>query len=443
MKEAYIVQGGKPLKGEIIIEGAKNAAIKLMIAALLFEGDVIIEKVPRILDVDYLLKLIHKLGADAYFKHKNTLVINKKGMNTARLDLYFASKIRSSFLMFAPLLYAFERAEIPNPGGCRLGARSIDRIINAMQQLSIKIEYNLNEEYYISTLLKMPQGTCIFEKPSHTGTELLLMIAAKSPNEIIITNASTEPEVDDMIKFLNKGGACIKRKGNAIVSKGSSVLKQKEPHQLMGDRLVAATYAVSGVVTKGNVVVKGIDHKLMQPLNNYFLKANVGIEILEEQTIRYFYKGDFHVVDKVSTDVYPGFMTDIQPLWALLMTQANGSSIIQERLFENRFSYVEEIKKLGAVISFIDIPVENPETFYLFNYDKTKIYPHQAIKIQGPTPFHNGVLQMMDIRAGATVALAALMAEGESVVHGIQHMQRGYANITENLIALGADIKEI
>lgn len=443
MKDAYIVQGGKPLKGEIMIDGAKNAAIKLMIAALLFDGDVVLERVPRILDVDYLLKLINKLGADAYFKNENTLIINKNAMNTSRLDLYFASKIRSSFLMFAPLLYTFGKAEIPNPGGCRLGARSIDRIINAMQQLGISIDYNEEDSYYIASLDKMPEGTCVFEKPSHTGTELLLMIAAKSPNEIIIKNASTEPEVDDMIKFLNHGGTSIVRKGTDIVVKGNPTLKQRKPHQLMGDRLVAATYAVSGVVTKGNVILKGIDQELMQPLNNYFLKANVGIEILDKQTIRYFYKGSFHAVEKVVTDVYPGFMTDVQPLWALLMTQAKGTSIIQERLFENRFSYVQEIKKLGADISFIHVAVDNPEKFYLFNYDKTKNYPHQAIQIQGDTPFHNGVLQMMDIRAGATVAIAALMAEGESVVHGIQHMQRGYANITENLIALGADIKEI
>lgn len=441
-KNTYIVQGGKKLQGEVYIEGAKNAAIKLMIGALLFDGDVVIENVPTILDVEHLIALLRELDVNVTHQAEHTLIINKKNLKLDRVNLYYASKIRSSFLLLAPLLYHFGRAYIPNPGGCKLGARSIDRIIDAAKMLNIKVDYNESEEYYHASLEKgQPRGVCRFEKTTHTGTELLLLIAAKTSHEVVIENASLEPEIDDLILFLNEGGANIKRNGRNIICQGATKLVQKKPFKLMGDRLVAGTYAIATLATKGSVVIQGVDKAIMAPIDSYLAQVGALIEYIAQDRIKYTYTQPIRSMS-VTTDVYPGFMTDIQPLWALLMTQAEGDTIIHERLFENRFSYVEELNKLGADIKFVHLPVGNPEKYYYFNYQSDKKY-QQAIFIQGPKKLNNGALQMMDIRAGATVAIASLLCEGESVVHGIHHMKRGYPKITEKLKALGAEIKEI
>ncbi len=441
MENAYIIKGGKPLKGDVQLSGAKNVALKTIIASLLFEGDVVLKNVPRINDVTELLHLIKKLGGKVNFTDTNTLVLNADNLKSNKVDMLHGSKIRTSFMMFAPLLYKFKKAYIPNPGGCRLGARSIDRVIDGMTALGITTAYDSSTGYYYSEMKSLPHGFYRFQKPSHTGTELLIMIGLLSNEEIVIENAALEPEIDDLIQMLNEGGADIKRDGEKIMVKKNHVLKQTKPYQIMTDRNEAMTYAVAGIATKGDVTVIGIERYLLDGFIEKLVEAGGGYDQRDALHHRFYYKGPLKSVSIV-TGPYPGFMTDWQPLWAVLMTQSQGETDIHERVFENRFSFVDELKKLGANIKFINIPVSNPSEFYFFNYKVGQQY-HQAIRIYGSQALHNGVMQIADMRAGATLAIAALMTEGESVIHGASNVERGYEDFVGKVKKLGGTIRKI
>ncbi len=441
MEDAYIIQGGKTLKGTVQLSGAKNVALKTIIASLLFEGDVILNNIPRINDVIELVHLITNLGGKASFTGKNTIVLNSSSLNSNKVDLLHGSKIRTSFMMFAPLLYKFKEAFIPNPGGCRLGARPIDRVVDGMKALGVDVGYNSETGYYQAKKNKSIGGTYTFAKSSHTGTELLIMIGLLSEDHIVINGAAMEPEIDDLIDFLVEGGAKITREKDVITVYGSQHLKQTKPYTIMPDRIEAMTYAVLGILTKGDITISSIAIDTIQSFIDYLKEAGGGVEQIENNGWRFFYKGNLKSVD-ITTSPYPGFLTDWQPLAAILMTQAEGESIIHEKIFENRFSYVSELRKLGAIIDFQEVKVENPSDFYHFNYDPSHTY-HQAIKVTGPQKFHNGVVTISDIRAGVTLAIAALMAPGESIVNGASVTERGYEDFVEKVMQLGGNIKKI
>ncbi|QQG44825.1 MAG: UDP-N-acetylglucosamine 1-carboxyvinyltransferase [Candidatus Roizmanbacteria bacterium] len=442
MEDAYIVKGGKKLKGNVVISGAKNVALKAIIASLLFEGYVILENVPRINDVDELMNLIRALGAKAAFSEKNKVKIDSSIMDKNKVDLLHASKIRVSFMLFAPLLHRFKKCYVPNPGGCRIGARPIDRIIEGMKQLGVKVNYNSGTGFYKAEMKEEGiKGEYTFGKPSHTGTEILIMLSALGKNKVILNNTALEPEVDELIKFLNESGADIKKEGSRILIKGVSKLVQKKPFQIMSDRNEAVTFAVLAVATKGEVTIEKIPIFLIEEFIKCLKKAGGGVEIYNNQKVRFFYHESLNSLN-IETSPHPGFMTDWQPNWAVLMTQAKGESIIHERVFENRFSYVNELKKLGAKIEFIPLGVANPKDFYNFDYNPEKIY-QQAIKITGHTPLHNAALQIKDLRAGASLIIAALVATGESVVQGASIVERGYEDFEKKVQLLGGKVKKI
>lgn len=440
MEDAYIVNGGKPLKGEIKLSGAKNVAVKTLIAALLFKGEVVLHNIPQIRDVYELIDLLKELGATIEF-NENTVKIDGSTIDSNKSDFLHASKIRTSFMLFAPLLHKFKEAYIPNPGGCRIGARSIDRIVDGMEELGIQVEYNHGTGYYHAQMGKLPTGSYTFNKPSHTGTELLILISVLSDNTVTIQNAGLEPEIDDLIRFLNESGAHIKRNGSSIVIQGVKELRQTTPYTIGWDRIEAATYAVLAVITKGDITISKIEEALIKTFNDNLQRAGGGVEKLPDGKWRYFYKGELKSVD-ITTAPHPGFMTDWQPPWAVLMTQAHGEAIIHERVYENRFMYVDELRKVGADIEYVKLPVTNPVEFFFFNFDPAKKY-NQAIKIKGPQKLHNGVMTVADLRAGATLSLAALSAEGESVINGVSIMERGYENFVEKITSLGGDIKKV
>ncbi|MCX6732351.1 MAG: UDP-N-acetylglucosamine 1-carboxyvinyltransferase, partial [Candidatus Roizmanbacteria bacterium] len=250
MEDAYSIHGGKPLTGNVQLSGAKNAALKMVIGALLFDGKVTLNNVPRIRDLDELLHLFTELGATAEFINANTVVIDGTGLNTNTVDLLHGSKIRSSFLLFAPLLKKFKEAHIPNPGGCRIGARPIDRIMNGLKELGGVVEYDHATGYYHGKLAQKTHGTYTFEKPSHTGTEFMIMLSVFAEGTVHIHNAALEPEIDDLISFFNEGGAQIHRDGSSIIVNGVTSLVQKKPYTIVSDRNEAVTFAVLGLITK-------------------------------------------------------------------------------------------------------------------------------------------------------------------------------------------------
>lgn len=440
MSDSYLISGGKQLKGEVILSGAKNVALKTIIAALMFKGDVILKNIPRINDVLDLIELIKSLGAEANFIEKNTLLIDSSNLHSNRVDLQYGSKIRVSFMLFAPLLHHFGECFVPNPGGCRIGARPIDRIIKGLISLGIRVDYNTETGYYHAKIAAKPKGKYRFEKPSHTGTELLMMIGLMTDKKVEIENIANEPEIDDLILYLNSAGANITEEKNKIIISRSDELKQKEPFAIMSDRNELVTYATLAVASGGDVTISPINENLITSFLEIMERVGAGVEEVSNFKYRFFYKGDIKPLD-IETAPHPGFMTDWQPSWSILMLKANGSSIIHERVFENRFSYVEELKKLGANIKFVNIDVEDPESFYHFNHEKDKVY-QQIIKIQGMAELHNAILNISDLRAGAALACAALLADGESVVNGASILERGYEDFVGKVKKLGGEIKK-
>lgn len=440
MEDAFVIYGGKQLSGTVQISGAKNIALKVLTSSLLFKDKVILNNIPRIRDVFEVINLINALGAKAEFIEKNTVMVDPSTLKEKTLDLLYASKIRTSFLFFAPLLHVFKECYIPNPGGCRLGARPIDRIIDGLKALGVVVDYNSETGFFHATLPQQPNGTFRFPKISHTGTEMLIMMAVISDQTSVIENAALEPEIDDLIAFFNEAGAKIRREGTSIIIDGVSEMKQQKPYSIAGDRNEAVTYAALAITTKGDITLKGIPVFLLEKFDQVIEEMGGGIEKISDSSVRYFYKGALKAVN-IETQPHPGFMTDWQPPMAVLLTQAEGESIIHERLFENRFSYVDELKKLGADIEYIHPEVDNPKDFYEFNYEDGKEYK-QAIKIKGPQALHNGVLNIADLRAGATLAIGALISPGESIVNGASHLERGYEDFVEKVAKLGGEISK-
>lgn len=441
MEDAYRIHGGKKLKGTVTLSGAKNAALKMVIGALLFDGKVTLNNVPRIRDLDELLHLFVELGATAEFVDTNTVTIDGAGLKSNTVDLLHGSKIRSTFLLFAPLLRRFKEAHIPNPGGCRIGARPIDRIMNGLKELGGIVEYDHETGYYHAKLDGKTSGSYTFEKPSHTGTEFMIMLSLFAEGTVVIDNAALEPEIDDLISFFNEGGARIVRTGSRIEITGVTSLSQKKPYTIVSDRNEAVTFAVLGLITKGDVTVGPINPSLLDVFIKTVRECGGGVETVGNDKVRFFHKGPLHATH-IETEPHPGFMTDWQQNWVVLMTQAEGVSTLHERVFENRFAFVSELQKLGANIEYDVTPVANPKQYYHFTHDPEKVYK-QAIKIYGPQQLHSGVLTVTDLRAGATLAIAALLVPGESIVNGVSILERGYERFVEKVVALGGDIERI
>lgn len=443
MENAYSIHGGHPLKGEIQLSGAKNVSLKVIIASLLFEGEVYIANVPRIKDIEELLHLITSLGGHARFTAQNEVVVDKKGMSKNTIDLLQAIKTRVSFMFFAPLLHLLGSCRIPNPGGCRIGARPIDRQIDIMEAMGVSVEYDEEDGYYKAQLTskKFHGVTHRFEKRTHTGTEFGIMLGALAQGKTIIENASLEPEIDDLINFLQEGGAQIARKGDSIIISGVSRLTQHKKYSILYDRNEAVTYGLLALATKGDITVHGVGEGDLIAFLEKLKKAGGGVAA-REKSIRFFYKGEL-AATQVETAPHPGFMTDWQAPWAVLMTQARGVSTIHETVFENRFAYVEELLKLGARIEFFKPEVEDPSSLYQFNIKKMEEYFFQGIKIFGQTSLHNAVLTVSDLRAGASLLIAASIAKGQTIVCGASVIDRGYEHIDTKLKSVGARIQRI
>lgn len=437
-----VINGGRRLKGSISVSGAKNVALKALVAACLTDEEVIIENVPLISDFMVMVNIIGELGGKVAIKD-HTAYVRIKKIKSEKITLEDAAKIRTSAMFMAPLLARLKKAIIPNPGGCRIGARPIDRTINGLRRMGFDVGYNSEDGYfYLAANGKELKGnvtTYRFEKSTHTGTETLMMIASLLKRKTILENAAEEPEIDQLIILLNKMGARIKRvEPRTIAVEGVERLNHAR-FTIGFDRNEIVTFAVSGIATKGDIFIKNAHTVDLSAFLQKLERAGAGIE-RKKDGMRFYYKEPLKSTS-VQTSIYPGFMTDWQGPWAVLMTQADGVSTIHETVYENRFGYVRELKKMGADVSLFNPEVNNPAKVYNFNLsDNKKEYCH-ALKVYGPTKLHNAVVEISDLRAGATLVLAALVAPLQSIIFGVEHLDRGYEKFEERLNSLGASVR--
>lgn len=421
----YVVTGGIPLHGQVRLHGAKNAGFKAMIAALLADSPSTICGLGLISEIDFAKQIITQLGGKVIEKNDpHCLEINPANLNFFAVNKEFGEKSRASNLYASPLLAKFGKAILPFPGGDKIGRRPLERHFAGLEKMGAKIEISPEEIFF-----EAPNGlkgvNFRFEKNTHTGTEFLIMVAVKARGETILENAAAEPEVDDLIKFLNLMGAKIKRTAPRTIKIIGVKNLHGAKHTVMKDRNEAVTFICAALATKGKVEVLGLDSKV---LTAFFEKI----------------KDDKLLATNVVTAPYPGFMTDWQPLWATLMTQARGVSIVHETVYEKRFDYVPGLIKMGAKIKFFEPKIKDPNLFYNFNLEDDFPENKHAIKIFGPTVLKGTEIEVNDIRSGATALLAGLIASGETIVVDPQNqIKRGYENLAPNLLNLGARIKEI
>ncbi|HUD09973.1 MAG TPA: UDP-N-acetylglucosamine 1-carboxyvinyltransferase [Patescibacteria group bacterium] len=437
----FVINGGKKLKGEVFVLGSKNVALKILVAACLTKDEVIVRNVPLISDFMIMAEIIRNLGGEVKL-NDHSVSIRLENILSEKISLDKAAEIRTSYMFLAPLLARLGKAIIPNPGGCRIGARPIDRIVGGLKKMGVKIQYDSKDGYFHALAPKGLTGaTYEFSKSTHTGTETMLLAAVLAKGKTVLENAAQEPEVDELIGLLNRMGAKIIRENpRKIVIEGVTKLHGAE-FTIAPDRNEVVTFAVAALITQGDIFIRDIKSKGLEEFLELVKYCGGGIE--EKQNgIRFFYKEELKP-SNVVTSFYPGFMTDWQGPWAVLMTKANGQSSIHETVYENRFTYVDELKKMGANIEFYKPEVKNPEEVYNFNIKDDNGKNFHAIRIFGPTTLHNAALTISDLRAGASLVLAALAAKGESVLFDIEHLDRGYEQFEQRLSNLGANIKRI
>ncbi len=438
--EKLIISGGTPLKGSVKVSGSKNVALKALVAACLTTEDVVVENIPLISDFFVMVDIMKELGAEVRIEG-HTATISMGNFNKHTISLDKAAQARTSVLFIAPLLARVGEADIPNPGGCRLGARPIDRIIDGVRELGSVIDYDSADGYFHAYAKKLTGTTYAFAKNTHTGTETLILTAVLAEGTTILKNAAEEPEIDDLIQLLNAMGANISRSGSREITIVGVEQLHGTTFRISPDRNEIVTFAVAAYMTKGDIFIEDAKKSDISSFLEKVSQAGGGVEE-KENGIRFFYKEPLRATD-VMTAIYPGFMTDWQAPWAVLMTQAEGISLVHETVFENKMGYIVDLKKMGADVTPFLPEIPNKETFYNFNLeDDKKEYVH-AIKISGPTSLHNAVVTTIDIRAGAAIVLAALAAQGESTIFGLEKLDRGYERFEERLKELGATVQRV
>ncbi len=436
-QKKLVITGGQPLTGSVRLGGAKNASFKIMIATLLGAGESRILNFSHIADVELTKQVLTELGCKITSPGERTLYIDTKPANKFEISLQHGAGSRASTMFIGPLLARFGQALIPLPGGDKIGTRPLDRHFDGLKAMGANIEVKNN--LLRATCHTLHATTYTFPKKTHTGTETLLMAAVLASGKTILKNAALEPEVDDLIKFLNRMGAKVNRQGEEIHVEGVQYLRPAI-HKLMPDRNEAVTYACAAIATQGDIIVENAQPKDLEAFLTKLHEIGAGYE-MGTYGLRFFYKGPLQATSLV-TEPHPGFMTDWQPLWTVLMTQATGESVVHEAVFTSRFQYTADLVKMGANIDLFEPQVDKPERFYNFNIADDQGEHLHAAKIIGPTRLTAGEFQLTDIRAGATLVVAALVATGKTTLTGIDHIQRGYENLPGRLQQLGANIGE-
>jgi UDP-N-acetylglucosamine 1-carboxyvinyltransferase len=422
------IVGGRPLNGTIPISGAKNATLPLMIASLLTDETLVLENVPRLADVGLLQRILGNHGVDVTIGGKRpgdteyqgqTLHISAARIVDTTAPYELVSKMRASFWVIAPLVARMGEAKVSMPGGCAIGTRPVDLLIMVLERLGAAIE--IDGGYVIARAKSgLKGGEIVFPKVTVGGTHTALMAAALADGVTVIENAAREPEIGDVADCLNKMGAQISGAGTSrITIKGVSRLRGAR-HSVLPDRIETGTYAMAVAMTGGDVMLEGARPELLQSALDVLARA--GLEVSASNTgIRVARNGAGIAPVEVATDPFPGFPTDLQAQLMALMTRAKGTSRITETIFENRFMHVQELVRFGARIHL------DGETATIEGVDKLKGAPVMAT----------------DLRASASLVIAALAAEGETMVNRVYHLDRGFERLEEKLVACGAEIERI
>lgn len=426
------------MQGEVELAGAKNAGFKALIASLLADSSSTICGLGLISEVEMAKQTITSLGGEIKtLTDPHCLMVDPTKLNKPEIISEIGVKSRSSTMYAGPLLKKFGKAVLPVPGGDKIGARPIDRHLEGLEALGAKVKYE-NSTFFVET--KQLIGTKYrFRKNTHTGTETLLMCAVIARGETILENAAAEPEVDDMITLLNSMGAKIMRlDGRTIRIVGVDRLHGVN-HSVMKDRIEAATFACVALATGGEIFVKGADPLV---LTAFLEKVNeIGGRWEKNSGGIKFWREDGLTATNVVAAPYPQFMTDWQPMWTALMTQASGPSLIHETIYESRWGHIEDLIKMGGKFEFSNPEVFNPEETYNFNLEDDKPENFHAVKVFGPSELKGTELAINDIRRGATIILAGLAARGTTtIVDPDDQINRGYENLVGRLQNLGAGI---
>jgi UDP-N-acetylglucosamine 1-carboxyvinyltransferase len=416
--KGIVIDGGERLIGEVQVSGAKNAALPAMAAALLVEGACTFTNCPLLRDVDTFQALLENLGARLRWNEKGELQVDTSSIEGVTAPYELVKTMRASILILGPMLARMGEAMVSLPGGCAIGARPVNLHLKGLEQLGAQIEL---EHGYIKARAPRLKGARIYlDIPTVTGTENLMMAAALAEGTTVIENAACEPEVEELAHILTAMGAEIEGAGTAVLTIRGVEQLQSVQYTIMPDRIEAGTLMVAAGITRGNVLIRGCRLVHMEAVVRKLREAGIEITSLNEGEVRVVGDSRVRSVD-VKTLPYPGFPTDMQAQFMALMTVANGLSAITETIFENRFMHVSELKRMAA-----------------------------DIRVQGTTAIVTGVPQLSgaqvmatDLRASASLVLAGLAAEGQTLISRAYHLERGYEDLVGKLAALGSSIREV
>ncbi len=413
--EQYIMKGGNPLVGEVTISGAKNAALGILAAAIMTDEDVTIENLPDVRDINVLLEAIAEIGARVERIDRHTIKINAKYIHEVAVDDEYIRKIRASYYFIGALLGKYKSAQVPLPGGCNIGSRPIDLHLKGFRALGAKVE--IERGAVVAHAIDLVGSHIYLDKVSVGATINIMMAASLAEGQTIIENVAKEPHVVDVASFLNSMGANIKGAGTDIIRiKGVRKLHGTE-YSIIPDQIEAGTFMCAAAVTRGDVMVKNVIPKHLEAISAKLLE--IGCEVVEfDDAVRVVGKPHQRHTN-INTLPYPGFPTDMQPQMTVTLALANGTSIVTESIFENRFKYVDELARMGSNI---------------------KVEGNVAI-IDGVNGFTGASVNAPDLRAGAALVIAGLAADGYTVVDEIGYIQRGYEHFEEKLKGLGAVIE--
>lgn len=417
MEQQYIIKGGRPLAGEVTIGGAKNAALGILAAAIMSDETVTIDNLPDVRDINVLLQAIEDIGAIVERVDRHTVRINGSTISSLVINSEFINKIRASYYLLGALLGKYKSAQVALPGGCEIGSRPIDQHIKGFEALGAKIviEHGMIKAEAVDLV-----GSHIYLDVVSVGATINIMLAAVlAEGKTIIENPAKEPHIVDVANFLNSMGANIKGAGTDVIRiTGVEKLRASE-YSVIPDQIEAGTFMIAAAATKGDVLVKNVIPKHLEAISAKLIE--IGAEVYEfDEAVRVSANKRLGHT-QVKTQPYPGFPTDMQPQMATILAMGEGTSIVTENIFENRFRYVDELARMGASI---------------------KVEGNVAI-IDGVGRFTGACVSAPDLRAGAALVTAALVAEGFSTVDHIHFIERGYEDFDGKLRALGADIEKV
>ncbi|MDD2716721.1 MAG: UDP-N-acetylglucosamine 1-carboxyvinyltransferase [Candidatus Wallbacteria bacterium] len=415
--DAFKITGGKKLKGEISISGGKNATLPIMAACLLVKGEVVLHNVPKLRDIRTMKNLLTILGAKIT-EHGSTLTINSTNLNGKEAPYSLVKTMRASFIIMGPLLARLKSAKVSLPGGCAIGSRPVDIHIKGFRELSAKVQ--IKGGYAEAEAVKLKGKKMFLDFPSVGATENIMLAASLAEGETIIENSAREPEIIELANFLNQVGAKVTGAGSTVIKvNGVSQLFPAE-YQIGPDRIEAGTFMIAAGITGGELVLNPVNTGTLVSVIQKLRDAGMEINILDNNKLLARSGKKIQPV-RIKTMPFPGFPTDMQPQIMSLLCFAEGTSVINETIFENRFMHVSELRRMGANI---------------------RVEGHNSI-IEGVRELSGAEVMCSDLRAGAAIILASLAAQGESLVQRVYHVDRGYEEFEHKLLQLGAGIQRV